>query len=95
MIILFTYVLFPFQWPLPPRLTPIIVPPQMHFSYVASSGQPSSTTSEVFVKIQNSVVGSGSGTKVKIKTTSSLHTSRTVLEKLEVQQAMQDLGRPG
>ena len=47
------------------------------------------------MKTQNGAVGSGSGSgvKVKMKTTSSLH--RAVLEKLEVQQAMQDLGRPG
>jgi len=91
---LFIYILS-FQWPPPPRLTPIIVPPQMRFcSTTSNSGQGSSTTGEVSVKTQNGAVGSGSGSgmKVKTKTTSSLH--RAVLEKLEVQQAMQDLGSP-
>lgn len=95
-----------FQWPPPPRPTPIIVP-----SHLTSSSSPSSqvpipaypSTSSPISSDPGKVVSGGmepSSSKGKGKQgrqlKSSLH--RAVMEKLEVQKAMNDLagiGEPG
>lgn len=75
------------QWPPPPRATPIIVPPQMR------SSAPSDTPTQSHASIPSAVdaeetKSKGKG-KANAKNKSSLH--RAVMERLEVQKAMNDL----
>lgn len=70
-----------FQWPAPPRKTPIIVPPRM----VA----PDAT--EYYPDIVDHEKGKGRASTSKRGRGSSLH--RAVIERLQVQQAKEDLAR--
>lgn len=70
-----------FQWPPPPRQTPIIVP-----SHLTTKDAPIEPASAA---LGNTDEAAGALTKGKNKNKSSLH--RAVMEKLEVQKAMNDL----
>lgn len=73
---------FLFQWPPPPRLTPIIVAPHLT-SIKADQDTASSSAPSADVGVRSSVKAK------QAKTKSSLH--RAVMEKLEIQRAIGDL----
>lgn len=75
------------QWPPPPRQTPIIVPSHLTTKDAPVEGSTTSTT--VATSLGGADEAAGAPTKGKNKNKSSLH--RAVLEKLEVQKAMNDL----
>lgn len=72
-------------WPPPPRQTPIIVP-----SHIITTTKESKTDIPQQELSSSSPTEETSHTKVKNKNKSSLH--RAVMEKLEIQKAMSDLG---
>lgn len=72
------------QWPPPPRQTPIIVP--SHLTAKDASVERSTVSTN---PLSNADEAAGALTKGKNKNKSSLH--RAVMEKLEVQKAMNDL----
>jgi len=85
------------QWPPPPRATPVIVPPQLRsntsFTAPPSSSMnldtPSTTQASSISSQPGSVLAGGKPRKVN----SSLH--KAVLDRLEVQRAMSEMGKKG
>ena len=79
------------QWPPPPRATPIIIP--SHLTSTAHK-QPQATVDSQVASVETAEAGYNDGKgKIGRRTKSSLH--RAVMEKLEVQKAMNDLAGDG
>lgn len=76
-----------YQWPPPPRQTPIIVP--SHLTTKEASVEHSIVSTTAATPFGDADGATGAPTKGKNKNKSSLH--RAVMEKLEVQKAMNDL----
>ncbi|KAH8107894.1 hypothetical protein BXZ70DRAFT_913118 [Cristinia sonorae] len=76
-------------WPPPPRLTPIIVPSHLTSTSTTSSHPPQHPTADTQAVAGSDGDDPKTKTKPKARNKSSLH--RAVMERLEVQKAMNDL----
>ncbi len=81
-----------YQWPPPPRPTPVIVPSHLTANPATDSTRASSSAAETSISPVPTTYSGKAVTEVRTKgraSRSSLH--RAVLEKLEVQRAIEDL----